>query len=118
MSLKRFSGRADHRHIRSGAPTLSDERGYTLVEPLVAALVLVVGMAGSVARLHGANQASVTHNARMGGTNLAREVLEDARAIDYDLLTPGSITSTLQAKAGGSGTPWKISRRGIEYALT
>jgi prepilin-type N-terminal cleavage/methylation domain-containing protein len=118
MSLKRFSGRADHRNMRTGAPTLSDERGYTLVELLVAAFVLVVGMAGAFALLNGANQSSVTNNARMGGTNLAREVLEDARSIDYDLLTPSAITGALQAKAGGSGSPWKISRRGIEYTLT
>ena len=104
--------------MRSGAPTLSDERGYTLVELLVAAFVLVVGMAGAFALLNGANRSSVTNNARMGATNLAREVLEDARSIDYDLLAPGALTSALQAKVGGSGTPWKISRRGIEYTLT
>jgi type IV pilus assembly protein PilV len=118
MSLKRLCGRADDRSMRSGAPTLSDERGYTLVELLVAAFVLVVGMAGAFALLNGANASSVTNNARMGGTNLAREVLEDARSIDYDLLRPDSITTALQAKVGGSGSPWIVARRGIKYTLT
>src|SRR4029078_4543573 len=31
--------------------------------------------------------------------------------------TPSAITGALQDKAGGSGSPWKISRRGIEYTL-
>jgi prepilin-type N-terminal cleavage/methylation domain-containing protein len=118
MTLKRPGGRADHRSMRSGAPTLSDERGYTLVELLVAAFVLVVGMAGAFALLNGANASSVTNNARMGGTNLARELLEDARSIDYDELKPSTITDTLQAKVGGAGTPWEISRRGIKYTVS
>jgi prepilin-type N-terminal cleavage/methylation domain-containing protein len=104
--------------MRSGAPTLSDERGYTLVELLVAAFVLVVGMAGAFALLNGANASTVTNNARMGGTNLAREVLEDARSVDYDSLKPSTITGVLQAKVGGSGTPWEITRRGIKYTVT
>ena len=118
MTLKRASGRADHRNMRTGAPTLSDERGYTLVELLVAAFVLVVGMAGAFALLNGANVTTVSNNARMGGTNLAREVLEDARSIDYDALEPATITGALQAKVGGSGTPWEITRRGIRYTVT
>lgn len=120
MSLKRPHGRADHRSMRIGAPSLSDERGYTLVELLVAAFVLVVGMAGAFALLNGANQASVGNNARMGGTNLAREMLEDARSVDYDSLAPTTINDVLQAKMGitDSPSPWIVTRRGIKYTVT
>jgi prepilin-type N-terminal cleavage/methylation domain-containing protein len=120
MSLKRPSGRADDLSMRSGAPTLSDERGYTLVELLVAAFVLVVGMAGAFTLLNGANQASVVNNARMGSTNLAREMLEDARSVDYDSLTPSEIAGALQARMGvtGAPSPWTLSRRGIQYTVT
>src|SRR5829696_7565824 len=117
MTLKRPGGRADHRSMRSGAPTLSDERGYTLVELLVAAFVLVVGMAGAFALLNGANPSWSPTKPRRGGTNLARELLEDARSIDYDALKPPTITAALQAKVGGTGTPWEISRRGIKYTV-
>ena len=120
MSLKRPCGRADDPSMRSGAPTLSDERGYTLVELLVAAFVLVVGMAGAFALLNGANQTTVSNTARMGGTNLARELLEDARSVDYDSLKPSTITDVLQAKMGvtGSPSPWVVTRRGIRYTVT
>src|SRR5215208_7880511 len=110
MTLKRPGGRADHRSMRSGAPTLSDERGYTLVELLVAAFVLVVGMAGAFSLLNGANRTTTVNNARMGATNLARELLEDARSVDYDSLTPAAITGVIQAKAGvaGNPSPWIV----------
>ena len=120
MNLKRARGAADHQSMEITAPKLSGERGYTLVELLVAAFVLVVGMAGAFALLNGANRTTTTNNARMGSSNLARELLEDARSIDYDSLSPSAIVGALQAKMGvtGSPSPWIVTRRGIKYTVT
>jgi prepilin-type N-terminal cleavage/methylation domain-containing protein len=117
MTLKRPANAADHRSMATSRSRLSAEHGYTLVELMVAALVLVIGMAGAFAMLNGANRTTVTNNARMGATNLARELAEDARSVDYDKLNPTDMVGALQAKAGFSGaaSPWKIQRRGIEY---
>ena len=117
MPLKRAPGRADDQSMRR---LHADQSGYTLVELLVAAFVLVVGMAGAFALLDGANKTTVTNTARMGGTNLARELLEDARSVDYDTLTPSAAAGALQAKMGvtGSPSPWIVARRGIKYTVT
>ena len=119
MPLKRAMRPADHVNM-TGARKLNDKRGYTLVELLVAAFVLVIGMAGAFALLNGANRSSTTNNARMGATNLARELLEDARSVDYHSLTPTGVLPALQAKAGvtGNPTPWVVARRGIQYTVT
>jgi len=118
MTLKRALCRADATVMRRSAPSLTDERGYTLVELMVAALVLVIGIFGAISLLDGANRTTVANNARMGATNLAREILENARSVEYQLLTPSQLESALQAKPGmGGGTPWKLSRRGITYTI-
>ena len=119
MTLKHHRARADHRSMRVPVPSVRDESGYTLVELLVAALVLVLGVLGSFALLDGANRTTVSNNARMGATNLAREILENARSIDYDKLNDAQIVDALQAKPGmnATGTPWLVSRRGIQYTV-
>ena len=120
MTLKRARVAVDSPSMPSRMPKLSDERGFTLVELMVAAVVLVVGMAGAFTLLAGAEKTTVTNNARMGATNLARELLEDARSVDYDTLTPTGIQPSLKAKMGTptAPTPWKVQRRGIEFTVT
>jgi prepilin-type N-terminal cleavage/methylation domain-containing protein len=120
MTLKSARAAVDSTSMPSRMPKLADERGYTLVELMVAAVVLVVGMAGAFTLLAGADKTTVTNNARMGATNLAREILEDARSVDYDSLTPSGIDPALKAKMGTptAPTPWKVQRRGIEFTVT
>jgi len=120
MALKRAARLADQGSMRKRLPAASDEAGYTLVELMVAAIVLVVGMMGAFMLLNGANRTTVTNNARMGGTNLAREILEDARSVDYDKLTDVDMNGALEAKMGvtGNPSPWTVQRRGIKYTVT
>jgi prepilin-type N-terminal cleavage/methylation domain-containing protein len=120
MTLKSARVAVDSPSMPSRTSMLADERGFTLVELLVAAVVLVIGMAGAFTLLAGADKTTVTNNARMGATNLSRELLEDARSVDYDSLTPAAIDGALKAKVGTptAPTPWTVMRRGIQYTVT
>src|SRR3954452_24433226 len=100
MRLKSAGSAVDSTSMRTRTRNLADEGGYTLVELMVASIVLVIGMAGAFTLLSGAGKTTVTNNARMGATNLARELIEDARSADYDSLTPSGVVPALKAKVG------------------
>ncbi|MDP8943398.1 MAG: prepilin-type N-terminal cleavage/methylation domain-containing protein [Actinomycetota bacterium] len=99
-----------------------EESGFTLVEVMVASLVLVVGVFGSVTLIDGANTATVSTQAREGANNLAREVIEDARSIPYEEITPTLVGPRLRAKPGLDTDPssetWRVERRGFTYTVT
>src|SRR2546430_836768 len=97
------------------------QAGFTLIEALIAALVLVVGIAAFFNALNISVHAQASTRAREGATNLAREILEDARTIPYAQLAPSNITSELQAMPGLASTSvktWTIQRRGFTYTIT
>jgi len=100
-----------------------DERGFTLVEVLAAMLVLLVGLLGTVKLIDAANATSVKTRARENANNLAREVMESARVIDYDSLTGAAVKGALQAQPqladSTAGTPaWTIERGNRTFTLT
>jgi len=93
-----------------------------LVEVLVSAFVLLVGMAGAVTMIDGANRTSFTARGREGATNLERELIERARSIPYTQLTPNSIYQQLQAIPGledvSPSAGYQLRRRGHTYTVT
>ena len=100
----------------------SSEDGFTLVEVMVALFILLVGVAGSVTLIDGANDRTLATKALEGGTGLAREVVEDARAIPYSSLSAASIQPLLQAQPGladsnTGDSSWTVERRGIVYTV-
>ena len=101
---------------------LRDSSGFSLVEVLIAALILVVGSGAAFSLIDSANRAVSFNSARVGSTNLARELSEFARTTDYDLLQPTQIVAALRAHptiAGTlSGSTWTIERRNVTYTVT
>ena len=102
---------------------MSDEGGFTLVEVLVAFFLLAVGIAGTATMLDTANATTAGTKAREQGIGLQREVVEAARSIPYDELTPGSVVPATQAKPGlgkhsAGDTSWNVRRGGVTYTLT
>lgn len=106
----------------SRLPRPRAEDGFTLIEVLIATLVLTIGLVGLLGLLDTSVKGSASTRAREGATSLAREILEDARTIPYAQISPSSLVGDLQAMNGlansSSGSTWQIVRRGFTYTVT
>jgi prepilin-type N-terminal cleavage/methylation domain-containing protein len=101
---------------------LRDSSGFSLVEVLVAALILVIGAGAAFSLIDNANRSVTSNSARVGATNLGRELSEYARNTDYDLLQPGQIVPALRKHSRIAGTlsggTWTIERRNVTYTIS
>jgi prepilin-type N-terminal cleavage/methylation domain-containing protein len=100
-----------------------DERGFTLVEVLVAIIILLVGVLGVVAMVEGANAVTSKTRAREGGTNVARSIIEVSRSIRYRDLTATQLLTALSSRPGLADvqpgvTGHTIRSRDVNYEVT
>ena len=99
-----------------------DERGFTLIEVLVTMLILVVGIAGAIAMIDGANARTLANKEREAGNAVTREVIEAARSVPYRQLTPSTAIAQLQAIPGledsGPGAGWTVERRNQTFTIS
>lgn len=103
-------------------PLRDDQRGFTMVEVMVAAVILLVGVLGTVALIDGANAATTKNQRREAGTNLTRQVVEGLQRLTSTALD-GDVTDDLQAVSGltdaDSGTAgWQLDNRGVRFNVT
>jgi hypothetical protein len=93
-----------------------------MIETLVAAVVLITGLVGLLGLLDSSIKTSAATHQREAATNLARQILEDARGIPYPQLSPSSTIPQLQAlphlKNEGSGSSWQVERAHTMYTIT
>jgi prepilin-type N-terminal cleavage/methylation domain-containing protein len=98
------------------------QRGFTLVEVLVAITILLVGMLGVVAMVDGANAISGRTKAREGATNVSRSVIEVGRAVPYRTLTETSLYEALASRPGLADalplTGHQVRSRGVTYNVS
>ena len=97
--------------------------GFTLVEVVVAAAILLVGVLGALTMLDTANAVTQRTAAREAGTHLAREAIEAARAVPYPDLTPTQVQGQLEAQPGlRDSAPgvagWTVVRRNVTFTLS
>src|SRR5256885_6357881 len=85
------------RHFRA---LRRSEGGSLLIEVMVAIVVLLVGVLGSVTLVDAANRTTSTTRARESATNLARSILESTRAQPYTSLVQSTVASAVQADPG------------------
>lgn len=111
-------------HVRAHAPASGarrSEHGFTLIEVVVAAFVLIVGVMGTFLLLDSSTRALGSSRAREGATGLAREVLEQARLTPYSQLDQGAVLTVMQGLSGyqsTSGSTVTVVRRNTTYTLT
>ena len=101
---------------------IADQHGFTVIEVMLAALVLIVGLLGSMALIDRANAATATTQSREAANSIARELLKGAHHVDYDSPTPAGAAAVLQTRPGladSSTAPgWTIERRRFTYTVS
>src|SRR4051794_40805770 len=104
------------------SPNFREEHGFTLVEVMIASVILVVGLLGAASMLTQASATSTTTQAREQAVALQRELVEAARGISYAELTPNTVVTDVRSDAGlGDADPnaggWQVKRRGIVFTV-
>lgn len=107
-----FSGPRRPRPPRLPSP--ASEQGLTLIEVLVATIVLTIGLLGTFGLLNTTTKTSAQTHDREGAVSLARQIAEDTRTIPFAQLTPSTVVEKLQAMTGlenaTPGSTWHIVR--------
>jgi type IV pilus modification protein PilV len=121
--LKLRAQESDQTPMRAD-PCRDSERGFTLIEVLVAITLLLVGVLGTATLIDGANARTSSTLSREAGTNLVRQMVEGIRAVPYaQLVSKTSLDAALETQAGladhsTTDSEWTIERRGVEYTVT
>jgi prepilin-type N-terminal cleavage/methylation domain-containing protein len=100
---------------------LDPEGGFTLIEVLIASVVLVVGLLSLLGLVDVANKTTAGNRARQTGTSLARDAIENARSLAYRQLTQSAIAAALQPLVAGSsvsGSNLTVPRAPFTYTVS
>ena len=103
---------------------IADERGFTIVEVMVAMVVLLIGVLGTIVLVEGSISSTSRTTAREQGTNLARDLVERSRQAAYTSITVDGVGPVLAATlpasevSGAGGSTFTVARRGVDYTVT
>jgi type II secretory pathway pseudopilin PulG len=96
------------------------QRGFTIVEVMVAATVLMVGVLGTLAMLDTAIKKTKTAGNRQAGVELVRDLAEAVRQISYRDVQNDTIVGLLQENENLRGTgdsDWHVERGNVSFTL-
>jgi type IV pilus modification protein PilV len=97
------------------------ESGFTIVEVMIAIVLLVVGVLGLLPLIETSLTSTNQTHAREQGTNLAREIIERSRQIPYasttTALAPAALAATLPEAPTVTGSTFVVSRRNVAYTV-
>jgi prepilin-type N-terminal cleavage/methylation domain-containing protein len=102
-------------------PLRADERGFTLVEILIAISILLIGLLGVTTMADVSNRTTVTSNSRQGATTLVRRVVESSRALPFRTIKGATLVADIQTQSPDLATAapgrWEVQRDGYVYQL-
>lgn len=102
--------------------TSTGEAGFTIVEVMVAVVMLVVGVLAVFVMIEGSLSSTSRTTAREQATNLARDLVERAREVPYASTTTGVAAASLAAKLPEAptvtGSTFTVQRRNVTYSVT
>jgi prepilin-type N-terminal cleavage/methylation domain-containing protein len=104
-------------------PAVADDHGFTLIEVMIASLVLVVGMLGVLTCITQAQATTWSTQARTNANALTREIVEEVQGVPYEQLVTTGLVSTLKTRPGLAddqlGTPgWQVRRGDFTYTVS
>jgi type IV pilus assembly protein PilV len=103
-------------------PTLAAEDGMTIIEVMVAMVVLLVGVLGVLVMIQGSVASTSQTKAREQGTNLVRDLVERARQVSYSTMTaagaPAALAAALPEAPAATAGAFTVTRRNIAYTAT
>lgn len=105
---------------RSARPW-GNEGGFTVIEVMVAATILIVGLVGLVGLLDISARTSSLSRIRQAANSLARDTLENARGLAYTSLTPTGIATAEASEISGataSGSTLSVTRAGYSFSVS
>jgi type IV pilus modification protein PilV len=100
------------------------EDGVTIIEVMVAMVVLIIGVLGTLILVQGGLSSTSRTTAREQGTNIARDLVERTRQADYANVglasAPATLRATLPSSEVGplSGSTFQVTRRNTVYTVT
>jgi hypothetical protein len=102
---------------------LRDEAGFSIIEVMIAAVVLIVGVLGTLTMIDVAQGTTRGTKAREQATSLQRELIEAVRTVPYDQLVPGNTSAVVRNQPGLgdsslSSPGWTIRRRDVTYNVS
>lgn len=96
--------------------------GFTIIEVMVAMIVLTIGVLGTFVLLEGSLTSTRATTQREQGTNLARELIERSRQLPYAStaydVAPAQIRATLPDAGVLNGSSFTVVRRGTTYTVS
>ena len=102
-------------------PRIREEHAFTLIEVLIAIVLITVAVLGTVALVDNANGRTSDTKGREGATSLARDLIESTRTLAFANINDTDAPAQLQARGGlADADPapgWQIKRRNFTYTV-